>query len=577
MPRNLKLSTQKAASAAFFTPHSLTDALGLIFFLWAWLAFDHYRPWVNFHSEALAFAGIGLLVTSRFLSHSAVVGIAPRVSLFVVIVALLPWLQYLLGVSLFAGDALIASFYLTGLGLAIWLGYGYIAASPGEDKALTPVFYMIWIAALASAAIGLLQWLTLQQSLAMYAVQTDAGDRAMGNLGQPNQLATLLLMGMAALAWTFERKRIGGVGMVTGVLFMSVGLVLTQSRAGMLSAVVVALFLFWKNYATPARLAPRYIAGWLLAYVAAVQILPFVHELLLMADPRSMNVGVDSARVTIWKQMLSGIAQAPWFGYGWNQTPTAHAAGSLAVPGSMTYTNAHNVVLDLLAWNGVPLGLLLTGACAYWFVSRIRGANQPGAIYAMACLLPIAVHSMVEYPFAYSYFLLTAGLMAGVVEASHRAVQTFKINLRWAGLALTIWSAAGLYMAYEYLLVEEDFRIVRFENLRIGQTPAEYKVPDIWMLSHMGAMLTAARQQALPGMVTSDLENLRKVSLRFPYGSLSLRYAVALGLNGDPIGATRQMAVVRGMYGDYYYQAAVSVLRGLQREKYPELALVITP
>jgi hypothetical protein len=558
-------------------PSSILHAFGIVCFALAWLAYDHYRPWVNFHSEALAFTGIGLLAVSRLLSRNAAVSIAPHVSFWVATVALLPWLQHLFGVSLFSGDALVGSFYLTGLGLAIWLGYGYVAASPGDDKALASVFYMIWIAALASAAIGLLQWLTLQQSLAMYAVQTDAGDRAMGNLGQPNQLATLLLMGMAALVWTFDRKRIGGVGLVVGVWFMTVALVLTQSRAGMLSAVVVAIYLFWKNYGTPARLAPRFIAGWLLVYGAGVQLLPFVHELLLMGDARSMNVGVDRARVTIWKQVLSGIAQAPWLGYGWNETPTAHAAGSLAVPGSMTYTNAHNVVLDLLAWNGMPIGLLLTGACAYWFVSRVRCANQPGAIYAMACLLPIAVHSMVEYPFAYSYFLLAAGLMAGVVEASHRPVQTFKVDLRWAGLALTIWSATGVHMAYEYLLIEEDFRIVRFENLRIGQTPTEYKAPDIWMLSHMGAMLKAARQQALPGMAVTDLENLRKVSLRFPYGSLGLRYAVALGLNGDPIGATKQMAIVRGMYGDYYYQAAVSVLRGLQREKYPELALVITP
>lgn len=556
---------------------TLIHALGIVCFALAWLAYDHYRPWVNFHSEALALAGVALLMLSRGLANKSKAVSAPAIALYVMVLAFIPWLQYVGGISLFAGDALVVSLFLAGLAGAIWLGHNYAAALPDGEDALASVFHMLWFVGMVSAAIGLVQWLNLQESLGMYVVQTSAGDRAMGNLGQPNQLATLLLVGVASLAWTFERKRMGGVGMVAGVLFMSMGLVLTQSRAGMLSAVVVALFLFWKNYATPARLAPRYIVGWLLAYGAAVQILPFVHEWLLMADPRSMNVGVDSARVTIWKQMLSGIAQAPWFGYGWNQTPTAHAAGSLAVPGSMTYTNAHNVVLDLLAWNGVPLGLLLTGACAYWFVSRMRGANQPGAIYAMACLLPIAVHSMVEYPFAYSYFLLTAGLMAGVVEASHRTVQTFKVNLRWAGLALTIWSAAGLYMAYEYLLVEEDFRIVRFENLRIGQTPAEYKVPDIWMLSHMGAMLTAARQQALPGMAANDLENLRKVSLRFPYGSLSLRYALALGLNGNPEGATRQMAVVRGMYGDYYYQAAVSVLRGLQREKYPELALVITP
>ena len=97
------------------------------------------------------------------------------------------------------------------------------------------------------------------------------------------------------------------------------------------------------------------------------------------------------------------------------------------------------------------------------------------------------------------------------------------------------------------------------------------------MISHMGAMLKAGRQQARPGMTDDELENLRKASLRFPYGSLGLRNALALGLNGNHAGATHQMAVIRGMYGEYYYQAAVSVLRDLEKEKYPVLSLVETP
>ena len=556
---------------------SLAHAFGIICLTFSWLSYDHYRPWVNFHAEATAFLGIGLLVASRLWGSASSLADAPRLVYWVFGVALLPWLQYLFNVSLFAGDALIASFYLIGLAQAIWLGRSYATASEGQNGALASIFHTIWIAALASAAIGLLQWLSLQEVLAMYAVQTDAGDRAMGNMGQPNQLATLLLMGIAAMVWTFESKRIGWVGLAFGVAFMSMVLVLTQSRAGVLSAVVMAIFLCWKNYVMPSRLAVKYVAGWLLAFSAAVQLLPLVHELLLMTDPRSMNVVVDNARITIWQQMLSGIAQAPWFGYGWNQTPTAHSAGSLFVPGSMTYTNAHNVVLDLLAWNGVPLGLLLTGACGFWFVSRAHRINEVAAIYGMAVLVPITVHSMVEYPFAYSYFLLAAGLMIGIVEGLHIGGQTFKFNLRLAGLALALWSSIGTYVTYEYLLVEEDFRIVRFENLRIGQTPPEYRAPDIWMLSQMSAMLTAARQQALPKMTADEIENLRKASLRFPYGSLSLRYALALGLNGDPVSATRQMAIVKGMYGDFYYQSAVNTLRELQNEKYPELALVLTP
>jgi hypothetical protein len=556
---------------------SLTYFFGIVFFAFSWIAYDHYRPWVNFHSEALALTGIWLLLVSYCANLHNRVTLMPHSALFLLAVALLPWIQFFSGVALFAGDALVSSMYLFALVIAVWLGYSYQLISPKSTNEIAAFFYVLWFVALISAAIGLLQWLNLQGPMTVYVVQTDAGERAMGNLGQPNQLATLLLMGIVCLAWTYERRHIGGLGLIVGVAFMTMVLVFAQSRAGMMSAVVAGIFLAWKNHSTRARIAPWHLFSWLLAYAAAVLFLPLLSEILLMGQSRSMNPEVDSARLIIWRQILSGIAQSPWVGYGWNQTSIAHAAGSLAVPGSLTFTNAHNIVLDILAWCGVPLGLLLTGVCSYWFVSRIKGVVQSNAVYAMACLLPIAVHSMVEFPFAYAYFLLAAGLMVGIVEACHVGNKTFSVNLRWIRTVLVVWFVLGSYMVYEYLLIEEDFRIVRFQNLRVGQTPAEYKVPDIWMLSHMGAMLKAARQQALPGMSADDLENLRKASLRFSYGSLNLRYALALGLNENASGATRQMAVIRGMYGEAYYQSAVQILRELQQEKYPELAKVITP
>lgn len=571
------MKIHKAAPAAFFMPASLSRLFGLIFFAISWLAYDHYRPWVNFHSEALALAGMGLLLLSQCATRPYKVSSMPWLVLCLVAVALWPWLQFFSGIALFSGDALVSSLYLFALAAAVWLGYSYQLMSPKTTNEMAAFFDVLWFAALASAAIGLLQWFTLQQPLTVYVVQTEPGERAMGNLGQPNQLATLLLIGIASFGWTYERQRIGRIGLIAGVTVMTMGLVLAQSRAGMASALVAAIFLIWKNHATPARIAPRHVMAWLVSYGLAVLLLPYFSEILLMGDSRSMNPEVDIARITIWKQVIGGIVQSPWVGYGWNQTPTAHAAGSLGVPGSVTFTYAHNVVLDLLAWNGIPLGLLLTGACAYWFVSRMKGAVQSSSIYAMACLLPIAVHSMVEFPFAYAYFLLTAGLMVGIVEACHRSITTVKVNLRWVGSVFAVWFVLGSYIVYEYFLIEQDFQIVRFENLRIGRTPEEYKVPDVWMLSHMGAMLKAARQQAHPEMNADALENLRKASLRFAYGSLNLRYALALGLNENASGATRQMAIIRGMYGEQYYQAAVSILRELQHEKYPHLAQVLTP
>jgi O-antigen ligase len=581
LAERLKRSAKTTSSglAAFFMLSSVVQRFGLLFFAMAWLSFDHYRPWVNFHAEAMAILGLGLLLVHRCITTTGSAYLLPVVAIWAAAVALIPWAQTIFNADLFAGDALVLSFYLLSFAAAVCLGYGYLETDVKKPQDVSNVFYLLWFVALVSGAIGLLQWLGLQGPLGMYVVQTEFGDRAMGNLGQPNQLATLMLMGIAALLWTFEHGRVGRTGAVLGIGFMTLGLILSQSRAGMLSAVVGAMFLSWKNWQRPSRVKLVHVCAWLVVYLLSLQALPYVQDLLYLGGARSMNLSVDSARILIWQQVISGIGQAPWFGYGWNQVPAAHAAGSLFYPGSETFSNAHNVVLDLLVWNGVPLGLLLVTLCAYWLLTRMKHAKTQAAVYGCLVILPIAIHSMVEFPFAYAYFLLGAGLMVGIVEASHPASRSVKLDI--SGLAMSCMLALsfilGGYVVYEYLLVEEDFRVVRFENLRVGQTPTEYAVPNVYLLTQMTALLDAGRKEALPGMTKHELENLRHASARFAYGSLRLRYALALGLNGRSDEATRQFAIIKGMYGGYYYQAAVAVLRQQQREKYPVLSQVSTP
>lgn len=557
---------------------SRTYAFGLLFFTLSWLAYDHYRPWVNFHSEWLAFVGVlGLLVSVLFHQSGSVT--LPQVSAVVAVTTLVPWFQYVSGISFFVGDALLSSLYLSGLFAAIYVGYAL--NRPQDDChafGVTGLMHALWIAALISAAIGLAQWLHVDSLLGMYAVQSDVGDRAMSNLGQPNQLATLLLMGMAAFTYVFERQIIGRFAFVLGIGFMTGVLILTQSRAGMLSVLVLTIYLMWRKVAVKSRLSGKAVACWGACFLIGTLALPYLNELLLLSDVRSIRSAEPiNQRWRMWQQIGYAVMQSPWVGFGWNQTPAAHAAGAITYPGTIPYTYAHNFVMDMLAWNGLPLGLLLAGSLAYWFVRRIFSSKSLDAVHAMACLLPLAVHSMLEYPFAYAYFLIAAGLMAGVVEAAQGSARTVTLNVRWAWGFLALWVPIGGYLTYEYFRIEEDFRVVRFENLRIGQTPQAYEIPDIWMISHMATMLKSRRLLIEPHMQKVDLETLRVVSQRFADNVPHFRYALALALNGDPAGANQQLAIIRGMYGDAYYMACQGELRRLQKEKYPQLAAVIAP
>lgn len=552
--------------------------VGQLIFVLAWLASDHYPPWHSFHSEMLAWVGLVALVVGALLGAKNKLAV-PKLSLWIAGAVLLPWVQYAAGISLFAGDAWLSSIYLAGLLMAVIVGYGSGCAE-GLDTShrIDGLMHCLWLAAFLSAAIGLTQWLSLEEFLGVYIVHADAGARAMGNIGQPNQLATLLIMGMAAYLIVFERRIIGQFTFLVGICFLTLVLILAQSRTGMLSVLVVTVFLIWKTHKGLTCLSSGAVLWWMFGFVLGTLLLPYLAEYLLMIEVRSLRSGDPvSQRIRMWQQIAHAVAQSPWTGYGWNQTPTAHAAGAVAYPGDVTYTNAHNIVMDLLAWNGFPLGLLLSGIIAYWFVSRMFACRSMESVVAMACLLPVAVHSMFEYPFAYSYFLISAGFLIGIVESSIGASRNFIVDRRWLGVLLTVWVSTGGYLVYEYLRIEADFQVTRFENLRVGQTPEHYVVPTVRLMTHLAAMLRASRQIAAPGMTSAEIENLRRVSERFPYGALRFRYALALALNGNPGEASHQMAILKGMYGKIYYAACKDELRRMETEKYPQLVSVMTP
>jgi hypothetical protein len=547
---------------------------GLLALMFGWLTYDHYRPWVNFHAEALSFAGVLLLAFGIVLRGDRALRL-PRLLLAVSAVALIPWIQWVGGLTFFAGDALVSSMYLIALAIAIGVGYGLRVPANETVTDLPGFVHVMWVAAVFSAGIGLAQWLGVHDALQMYALQADPGDRAMGNLGQPNQLATLILMGVACYTLAYERNAFGSFTYGLGVAFLSFVLLLTESRTALLGVASMACFLACKTWGGSGRVGPRSVLTWAAICLLGRLLVPTLHSVLLLGTGREMPFTEGAARWHIWSQVAWGIKEAPWLGYGWNHTPTAHAAGAIAFPGSLTYTNAHNAVLDLLAWNGIPLGLAVVGLCGYWLFSRLRLALGASAVYAMAALLPLAIHSMLEYPFAYGYFLVAAGLLIGLTEVSVGRTVVVDARLIW-GL-LGIWGLAGVLIVKEYLLIEEDFRVVRFENLRIGHTPTDYVAPNILFLSQMGAMLRAARIRPTPGMDPRQLDELAQVARRFSFSALALRNAIALGLNGDAEAASKQMEVLRGMYGEGYYAAARAELRLLQEQKYPQLKSVRAP
>lgn len=291
-------------------------------------------------------------------------------------------------------------------------------------------------------------------------------------------------------------------------------------------------------------------------------------------------MGSVGTRPVIWRQMLFALAAHPWAGYGWLQVSVAQQEGALRLAGVEQTNYAHNILLDSAVMLGVPLTLALLGLACVWLGRRLlRLRSDDGtATAALLVVLPWAVHAMLELPHAYSYFLVPVGVLLGLFEMRTAAredrswlVAPWVVHAAAAGLVVIL-----VALAMEYFAVEEDFRVNRFENRRLGQTPAAYVYPDLKLLTQFGGMLRAMRLRATPGMKPEDVQTLVAASHRYTWAPLQYRTALALGLNGQPEEARRHLAVIKALFHPSIYEEGRTSWRE-QQQKYPELQAITLP
>jgi hypothetical protein len=555
----------------------LLAGLGSLALVASWLAPNHYPPWTSFHGESAAFAALCFFCAARaFSPEPAMLG---RVPLLALLLIALVWAQWAAGQIAYFGDAVGSSLYIMGFALAWWLGEN--SARPGEqvDPFLLLAALVVAGAAL-SVFIALLQWLRLESMLGVLAAERGPNMRAYGNLGQPNHLSTLVLMATVFALVLHVRGVLERWQLIALVVWFSIGLTFAESRSALLGALALGSLVVAKRGDLPGLPWRRLVAGWWVLLLVLALLWPGLNELLYLQPPREAQLTHDNARAVMWKQSLAGIGESPWVGYGWRQSMVGQKVGANQVPGWLATDYAHNIVLDVLLWVGLPLGLLLTAVAAWWLVRALLRLRGPTQVFAYAVVVPVLVHSLFEFPFAYSYFLFpSAWLLAWVAQLQGPAAAPGGHGawIRRGALAATLlFGALGAAFAVEYLEVEEDYRVMRFELRRVGKRPAEHQAPDLKLLTQLDELLKLGRLEAHAGMPPRDIERLRVASANFGWATLDLSYVVALGLNGDAAGASRQLAQLRDVYGKETWVQARQRFRELQQQ-HPQLASVAVP
>ena len=313
------------------------------------------------------------------------------------------------------------------------------------------------VAGIASSVIGLVQVFAPTLPDGDWVALSAIPGRATGNLRQPNHLSSLLLWSIVAAVWLAEsmpRFRIAAAALV--VLFIYV-IVLSASRTGAVGMLTLAGWgIFDRRLSGRARvlliLAPiLYGAGWWGTTVWANA----SHHLFGGQTRFGGSGDISSSRFGIWSNTLSLIAMHPLLGVGfgefnfaWTLTPFPHRPVAF-------FDHTHNIVLNFLVELGIPLAVLVLGLMTFalWHAlknaiadgrHRLAGgsgraasvqlASVPIQRAALVMVVMVAVHSMLEYPLWYSYFLAAGCVRVRPVPRAARAFEGSPLRCDATGL-----------------------------------------------------------------------------------------------------------------------------------------------
>lgn len=567
-------------------------AAGMVLLVMSWWQPMHLRPWLSWHSEMLAFISFLLIAASaiRDFRHAGNRGCVrvPYAMLPLLVLMGFIALQFSIGLIGFAGDLFVLVFYLSMGVVAFTAGFNASGgAVPVNGQQLRSQPYIDWFAkAVLVAAVGSVI-LALVQALgvwgdAIWINRTFSYRRPGGNLGQVNQLATLAIMGIASLGYLYETKKLGSTASVTllGILLLGVGI--SESRTGVLS--VLTLVMWW--YAGRRNAALKVSGALVIAGCAFLfamvwvwpKFIEYVQSGGSLTAATSAGVNLSAGlRLIVWPQLIAAALQRPWLGWGVGEVAAANNAVLHNYPEGDPFTYAHNIVLDLVVGVGFPLAILFVIITTVWMRRRLGPVRTLMPWYCVALIIPVGVHSMFEFPFTYSYFLLPALFAAGLIEGVAAPAKALSLRWQYAALVIITATVALVWSAVEYVALEEDYRVARFEILRVGGTPVGYERPITHLLTQLDALTVVSRITPTPGMSSERMEIMRKVAMHYPWYAAQNRYALSLALNGNPEEAIRQLKVMRAMHGEKAYAGIRIYWKDLATSTYPELGKLQIP
>jgi hypothetical protein len=265
--------------------------------------------------------------------------------------------------------------------------------------------------------------------------------------------------------------------------------------------------------------------------------LPWIQALYNDGVALGFRSPVGDPRWTAWLMFLKAAAHHPYFGFGWGQTGHAQFLmmdEKIAQGGN--FLQAHNMVIDLIIWNGFPMGLVIAALLLWWALHMIKNIRDYSQLVRVAFLAMLGTHAMLEYPLQYAYFLLPAGMVAGSLNRSSGQVM-LGAGRKWLmGTLLAISLATLAVTIQDYFKAERSFYALRFELKQIP-TDLSRDPPDVIALTQWRDNIRFVRMEPQPNIPSAQLEWMRGLVTTMPSAYAMYRLASMLAMNDLPVEA----------------------------------------
>jgi len=514
----------------------------------------HRYPLTGFYSEWLAFA-LGLAAALVLLSRQAwreaelpVVALAP-VGLAVVL-----GVQVALERVPYPEQVLTAVLYLLWASLLMLLGSA-LRRKLGMTTVATTLAWFLFAGGNLSAVVGLLQHFHVPTPVD-FLIARGIAQQVYGNLGQPNHYAAHLTLALASAGYLYACRRLHGAlaGGCMALCLLVLALAGSRSTWLFLSALTALAVLLHARRRDSGSRRLAIAAGWLLpgfVIALAVATLPFMappEDRLLTAVERLFQMASGIApRLQIWSEAWQMFLGAPLLGAGWGQFAWHHfvhqaVTGETAAPA--VFNHAHNIVLQLMAQTGAVGASIIGVALVLWIADLKRVKFDLEWWWLLALSAVIGIHSLLEYPLWYSYFLGVAALALGLgaervftlrFAGAARAAAGLAIVAGWLNLVAMVPS----YLEFERLVFTPESRSqlpddAAFAKAIVGLYREPLLVPYVELAVAYGITVSEER---LP-----DKLSITARAVHFaPNSFVSYRYALLLALAGEREAALVQL------------------------------------